>query len=54
MICLTWCLKERLLLKMTEVSGVWGGRQSESVIIDGETEVVSGFGDRFGADDDHI
>lgn len=45
---LMWCSKERLLLKMQmcgkgEKLELWMGRQ-----------VVSGFSERFGTDDDHI
>ena len=36
----------------SEVADVWGGRQSG--VIDGEAEVVSGFGEGFGANDDHV
>ncbi len=37
---------------MTDVVNVWGGRQSG--VIDGEAEVVSGFGVQYGTDDDHV
>ena len=36
----------------SEVVDVWGGRPSG--IINGEAEVVSGFGEGFGTDDYHI
>lgn len=52
MIRLRWCSKESLSLKIIIISDVWGGRQS--IIITGKAEVVSSFGEEFGAIDDHV
>jgi len=43
---------ELCFFRWEQVADVWGGGQSG--VIDGEAEVLSGFGEGFGTDHDHV
>ncbi len=51
-IWLMWCSKERLLSKMTQRLRMCV--EGESGVVDGEAEVMSGFGEGLVTDDEHV